>query len=243
MTGHQDAVAQTPPGARFSRRSLADQVSEAIVDDIIGSGLKEGDALPSGAELAAKYGVSRTVVREALASLAGRGMLSSSQGRETVVLTPGATELSRILRIRMDRADVSLEDLVAVRLGLEVTAARAAATRLTDEDSEALLAASERLGAAQDEVEYLEADIAVHRAIAVASQNPLVVMILDSLTELLMEFRVTATRYRHEHGQPRQAIVDEHARIVDIIRSRDAEAAADAMRQHLESTAREVLGI
>ncbi len=243
MTGQQDAVAQTPPNARFSRRSLADQVSEAIVEDIIGIGLKEGDTLPSSAELAAKYGVSRTVVREALAVLTGRGMLSSSQGRETIVLTPGASELSRILRIRMERAHVSLEDLVAVRLGLEVTAARAAATRLTDQDSEALKAASERLATAQDEMEYYEADIAVHRGIAVASQNPLVVMILDSLTELLMEFRVTATRYRQEHGHPRQAIVDEHSRIVDLIRSRDADSAADAMRQHLESAARDVLGV
>jgi DNA-binding FadR family transcriptional regulator len=225
----------------LSRRSLADQVCEAIVEDYITSGLREGDALPSSAELSARYGVSRTVVREALAVLAGRGMLSSSQGRETVVLTPGAAELSRIVKVRMDREDVSLNDLVAVRLGLEVTAARSAAHYLTEASSQTLRAAAERLAAAPDEKEYQEADIAIHRAIAVASSNALVVMILDSLTELLMEFRVRASRYRHEHGHDRHDIVAEHVRIVELILDRDADGAAEAMREHLESAARDVL--
>ena len=66
----------------LSRRSLADQVADALIDLILKEGLQEGDSLPSTAELSERFGVSRTVVREALAALAGRGILSRSQGRE-----------------------------------------------------------------------------------------------------------------------------------------------------------------
>lgn len=95
--------------------------------------------------------------------------------------------------------------------------------------------------AASNEAAYHEADIALHRAIAVASQNPLVVLILDSLTELLMEFRVTATRHRRARGRSLDVVVEEHRRIVEFIEASDAEGAANAMRTHIESARRDAL--
>src|SRR5688572_18594724 len=79
------------------RATLADQVADLLVDHILESGLQPGDALPPTAELVAHLGVSRTVVREAIAELAGRGVLMKGQGRESIVASPGARKLHELL--------------------------------------------------------------------------------------------------------------------------------------------------
>ncbi len=222
----------------MTRRTLADQLMDAILTDVIGSTLKEGDSLPSTAVLAARYGVSRTVVREALAALTGRGILVNSQGRESVVALPDAIHLSRQLKFRVERTDVSIADLLQVRLGIEVIGAELAAARSNEESRRELETLIEALeDAVDDEDEYRRQDLALHRAIAVASGNSLIVLVLDSLTELLLEFRKTATSRRRERGESLKGIVQVHRRIVERITAGDAPGAGAAMREHLETAA------
>jgi DNA-binding transcriptional regulator YhcF (GntR family) len=99
------------PATSLSRRSLADQVADALAQYILEEGLQEGDSLPSTAELAERFDVSRTVVREALADLAGRGVLTRSQGRESIVATPGSSELTSLLQFRLRRSDMATDDI------------------------------------------------------------------------------------------------------------------------------------
>src|SRR3954447_10015225 len=100
--------AMSEPVTQLSRRSLAEQVTDSLIEYILAEGLTEGDSLPSSAELSERYGVSRTVIREALAALGGRGVLTRSQGRESVVATPGASDLVKLLQFRVSRRDVGL---------------------------------------------------------------------------------------------------------------------------------------
>lgn len=219
------------------RRSLADQLADAIVSDVIGSELNEGDPLPSTGDLATRYGVSRTVVREALASLTGRGILINSQGRESVVALPGAADLSRLLKFRVDRESVALSDVVQVRLAVEVIAAELAADQVDDAGAAELLALVDALGRSTNDEDYHLSDLALHRAIAVASGNALIVLTLDSLTELLLDFRITATSHRRARGQSIEVVVDQHRRIVERIAAGDPRGAGSAMREHLETAA------
>src|SRR4051812_40637361 len=99
-------------GTQLSRRSLAEQVTDSLIDYILEQGLSEGDSLPSSAELSERYGVSRTVIREALAALGGRGVLTRSQGRESVVAMPGASDLVNLLAFRIHREDVTLHNIL-----------------------------------------------------------------------------------------------------------------------------------
>lgn len=233
-------MSPTEAAVSLSRRSLGDQVADALVDLILEQGLHEGDSLPSTAELSERFGVSRTVVREALAALSGRGILTRSQGRECVVATPGSDELHRLLRLRIRRDEVGLADILDTRMALEVMSARMAAQHATDVDKAQIHSELDALVSARNEPAYHEADIALHRAIAVASQNRLLVLILDALVDFLREVRVQATRARKARGESLDPIIEQHRRIVKAIDRGAASAAADAMRDHLNRTKAEL---
>src|SRR5437868_2700937 len=80
--------------------TLASRVADSLVAFILEEGLKEGNPLPATADLAERYGVSRTVVREAIADLAGRGILVRSQGKESIVAMPGHPQLHGLFQFR-----------------------------------------------------------------------------------------------------------------------------------------------
>jgi GntR family transcriptional repressor for pyruvate dehydrogenase complex len=224
------------PAKSLSRRSLADQVADALAQYILEEGLQEGDSLPSTAELAERFDVSRTVVREALADLAGRGVLTRSQGRESIVATPGSSELTSLLQFRLRRSDMATDDIFECRSALELTTARGAALRATPEDVAELWDLLAALDAAKGDKGFHAADIALHRGIAVASGNSLVVLILDALVDLLREVRITATRNRKAGGGTLEEVIEQHRRIVQAIADGDAEGATAAMAAHLTST-------
>ena len=232
----------TPGHFVLSRRSLADQVAEALIKLILDEGLTEGDSLPSTAELSARFGVSRTVVREALAALAGQGLLTRGQGRDSIVATPGTTQLTSLLQFHVRRDAVEASHIIDTRMALEVLAAEGAAASRTPEDVERLESALAALAAATNEQRFHQADIDLHRAIAEASRNPLITLILDALVDFLRDVRIKATRSRRTRGVGLDAAVDEHRAIVEAIVAGDPVAAAAAMRAHLESTAAEFNG-
>src|SRR5437870_2083363 len=105
--------------ARVVRLSLVDQVAEAIVELIAERGLQEGDPLPGSPELEKEFGVSRTVVREAISELAGRGVVIRGSHREAVVATPGTEQIRRLVQFRVQHTDITLEDLLDLREVLE----------------------------------------------------------------------------------------------------------------------------
>ena len=240
--------AAPPPAERptrtveLSRRSLAEQMAGELMRLIMEDELVEGDPLPSTAELSERFGVSRTVVREALAALTGQGMLTRGQGRDCVVATPGTTQLTSLLQFRVRRDAVTPAHIIDTRLALEVLAAEQAALLRTDENLQRLEVCLDALAAASTERRFHQADIELHRAIAESSCNPLITLILDALVDFLRDVRVQATRTRRRRGIGLDSSVDEHRAIVDAIRRRDPVAAADAMRSHLRSTGAELNG-
>jgi DNA-binding FadR family transcriptional regulator len=224
----------------LSRRSLADQVADAIVQLILDEGLGDGSPLPATADLSERFNVSRTVTREALATLTGQGILTRSQGRESVVSTPGLDTLSRLLQFRVRNHNVSPLEVLEFRLGLEVMAAASAARKRTPEDVAELRALLAALAGAKNDKAYHQADIALHQAIARASGNTLVVLVLDALVDLLRDMRITATKRRRARGVSLDGVVVEHRRIVEAIEAGDPVAAEGAMREHLSHTAEEL---
>ena len=232
-------AAMTKPAQNLSRRSLADQVADALAQYILDEHLQEGDALPSTGELAERFAVSRTVIREALADLAGRGVLTRSQGKESVVATPGADQLSSLLQFRLRRSAVAVEDIFECRAALEITTARGAAQKATAADIDSLWQLLTDLQSAKTDKSFHQADIALHRGIAVAAGNGLILLILDSLVDLLREVRITATKNRKARGETLGPVIEQHRLIVMAIAERDPDAAEAAMGDHLGLTKRE----
>lgn len=218
------------PGLR--RQSLSEQVAIAILEALVDRRLKPGEALPPAAELAEQFGVSRTVVREAIADLMGRGVIARVLSREPIVSMPGPDQLRELLRIRISHDGVTMDSLVELRLPLEVQSARLAASRRTTEQLSSIEEALETLASEEGEAGFQEADVQLHREIALASGNLLIPLVLDSVTGLLHDFRQAWYATQRAEGKLPE-LVEEHRRIVDAIRSQDPEGAGAAMSDHL----------
>jgi GntR family transcriptional regulator, transcriptional repressor for pyruvate dehydrogenase complex len=216
------------------RESLTDKVAAAIIAVVQERKLKEGDALPPTADLAAEFDVSRTVVREALAELAGRGLVKRQQGREGVWTVPGSGEIRSVLAHRIEHENIDVSDLHEFREALEVRASALAARSADGDDVEQIESALKALQEADEEAIH-GADVAFHRAVAQASHNPLFPLVLDALEPLLRESRALAWEGWRAAGGALER-VDAHVAIAQAIRARDEDAAAAAMREDLAET-------
>lgn len=230
----------TPRSTVMKRQPLTEQVGDAIVEKILDEGLQAGDALPSTADLSESFGVSRTVVREALAELAARGIIERSQGRESVVASPGSHQLRELLSFRVRRDKVDGRAIMEFRQSIEVQAARLAAERASAESLDDMTKAWDRLAAARGEANFYEADIDFHNSIARASGNILIELVLDSLVDLLRDVRRTSFRGRKRLGKDPHVVIEDHRRILDAIIEHDPDAAAAAMEAHIAATLRDV---
>jgi GntR family transcriptional regulator, transcriptional repressor for pyruvate dehydrogenase complex len=211
---------------------LYEQIVQQIEDSITKGTLKAGDQLPSERELALKFGVSRTAVREAVKALHEKGLVEAYSGRGTFITngTSQAVRQSIDLMMRIDQADGSVY-LAEVRQILEPEIAALAATRIQEPQlalmREAFAVMNEAL---KDPEAYIEADLDFHLALAEAAENPLILSLLDSIVGLLREQRM---RIFFEDGGPQRGQYH-HARILAAIERRDADGSRAAMRDHLQ---------
>ncbi len=211
---------------------LYEQIVQQIEDSILKGTLKSGDQLPSERELALKFGVSRTAVREAVKALHEKGLVEAYSGRGTFI-TNGTSEAVRQsinLMLRIDQSDGS-ESLAEVRQILEPEIAAIAATRIQAPQIALMREAFSVMNSAlKDPDAYIEADLDFHLALAEAAENPLILSLLDSIVGLLREQRI---KIFFEEGGPERGQYH-HARILAAIEKRDAEASRAAMRDHLQ---------
>lgn len=218
--------------------TLAYRVVSGLKDRILTGDLPPGARLPSENELIEEYGVSRTVVREAVTRLRAEGLVETFQGRGSFVLAvpePSSfTVESSAIR--------SHHDVLAVidfRLGIESEAAALAAQHRTDADTEAI---TEALGALTDAGREgaVETDFAFHVAVARATHNRFYVDLLESLGPMMI--MLPRTRLGEEFSMTEAAHVErvqrEHDNIAAAVLAGDAETARAAMRVHLGNTRR-----
>ena len=222
----------------------SERLYEKIVDQIEGriltGELKLGDHLPSERELAEQFRVSRTAVREAVKTLAEKGLVQVRPGRGTFITndTSEAVRLSlgRMLKIGQPEG---ARHLVEVREIFEPEIAALAALRATDEQIAAMREAVAMMDAALDDGDtFIEADLDFHLALAEASQNSLIPALIDSIVDMLREQRMAIFRVA---GGPQRGQTH-HNRILEAVCRHDAPAAREAMRAHLRQV-REDTGV
>jgi GntR family transcriptional regulator, transcriptional repressor for pyruvate dehydrogenase complex len=217
--------------------SLADQASAAVLRMILEEGYREGDPLPSVADLARRYGVSILVIREALASLAARGILQRRQGRESIVATPPSDIISSILRTRAHLEGISVDEFQACRAALEIQAAMHAATAGTPDDKRAALQPFiDGMRSAAKLEDFNRNDVDFHVAVATICGNRAILVLLEALNDLVREaVDVTYERvFRREGERGHTATIEFHERIASAIVDGDPEAATVAMAEHFE---------
>ncbi len=216
-----------------SRTTLTDRVVDAILDLIIESNLTAGDPLPSSTELARRFDVSVIVVREGLASLAGRGILNRRQGREAIVAVPGSEMLSSTLSMRARHDQISLEEFLHCRAALETHAASLAAARGDRHEREAALQpALERMAMAKGRNDLNAADLDFHTAVAELANNRALTLILSSLQAVIASELYIRTR--GQNGKCRSTTIEDHRRVAEAIIDGDRKGASEAMVQHFQ---------
>lgn len=211
---------------------LADRAYTAIVRIINDEGLAIGDRLPSEARLAETFGMSRTIVREALARLASDGITEARRGAGSYVKRRPSERLGT--HMPMDELAKTL-GTYEVRFVLEAETARLAALRRSSEQMEAIEHALAALRAALlSDAPAHDEDWVLHRAIVEATGNSAFIPVFDHLKDEVMHIlRAGVDISRSRPPEVIGAMMDEHDAIVEAIRGRDPDGAALAMRWHL----------
>ncbi len=216
---------------------LYERIVSQIEERILTGELKAGDQLPPENELARQFGVSRTAVREAIKALREKRLVEVRPGRGTFITngTPGAMRHSLGLWMKFGAPNGS-SNLVEVREILEPEIAALAAKRITQEYIAAMQEAVDTMDTALDDPDrFVEADLDFHLALAEATQNPLIPLLMDSIIDLLREERKRTGLV--EGGLQRGQV--HHKKILKAVIQRDAKAARRSMQDHLEQVRRD----
>lgn len=229
--------------------SAASAVADDLAQVILGE-LAPGQSLPSEADLALRYSVSRLTIREAVKLLAGRGLLELSRGRRAVVREPDGTAFSDFLTSIVRTDPKGLFDLVEVRLSLEVQSATFAAKRAnragTVAIENALQGMRDSIGDAcefadeEHENRFHECDFGFHEAVALASGNRVLGYLFEAMATPLREGFFISQRGHAFRGHTPHDTIAAHQRILDCIKEGNGRAAAEAMRMHLRDTERDI---
>lgn len=219
--------------------SVSELVMRRILDVIASEHLHPGDRLPPERELAAKLGVGRPALREALGALKAQGRVDVRHGSGVFVADP---EPTRKLRAALYGEDIAIEELYDMREVLEVPAAAWAASYRDPAKLEAVTAAYETLAAASSETEVdwrrlQELDAAFHLRIVEAAGNRFLARTQGVLQEILSRGIETTLRVP---GRLEKSRV-EHRRILDAILAGDPAAARRAVRAHIRGARKAAL--
>lgn len=218
----------------IQRRKLYHEVLDRLMERIRSGAIPLGAHLPSERELMELYGVGRPAVREALQAMERSGIVEIAHGERARVVVPTADSLisqiaggaMHLLRTQPDM----LTHLKEARVFLETGTARMAAERATGEQIARLqLKIAQHRSSMANLEEFIDRDMEFHREIADISGNPIFPSIVESMF-----------RWAREYYQPmvrapgaEELTLSEHQRIFDAIAKHDGDAAAEAMRSHL----------
>ncbi|MFT4307435.1 MAG: FadR/GntR family transcriptional regulator [Microbacterium sp.] len=229
MSDLSDRWTSRPAGERVGAVAyVLRDISDAITAGVV----RVGDRLPSEHALAARYGVSRAVVREVLRVLETRGLTVTRTGRGTFVA-------KRRPAAPLQFGSYSSADLIEARPHIEIAAAGLAAVRRSEDQLRRLQDLHEQMEAESDPKAWVELDVTLHATIAAASGNPVFADILSRIRDALSH---QSAMLNLSPGRRDESDSEHRAVIAGIARGSVAEA-EDAMQFHLDQVKEVVLGI
>lgn len=224
-------------GGSFVTGTLASRVADQLLSKIRSEDLAPGARLPSEQAMAQLFGVSRTVVREAIALLKVEGLLETRKGSGAFVCRPEGAHALRSDRLT-DESIQSLLNIIEVRRGIEAETAALAAVRRSPgqlaEIEQALRRIEEAVAAGKDGVEE---DAKFHQCIAAATGNPYWVRFVEMFSQPIRSaVKVTRANEARREDFARQ-VREEHEKIVAAIAAGDPDQASAAAAEHMEHAA------
>jgi DNA-binding FadR family transcriptional regulator len=230
----------SPTRSSTTRRNLNLKVAAKIGADIVAGRRPAGSMIPPEPELCSQFGVSRTVVREAVKLLCSKGLLKTGSGIGTWVLPTSEwnfldPDVFAWVQ-NSDDSETALRHLFAFRMAVEPAAAAEAARNARLEQLYAIESALETMTNATDDFsKWIEGDISFHTALYIASNNVFMAPLARLFRQYFqMSFRVSSSNKHHQH------CLQEHRDVFEAIRARQPEAAYGAVRVLLEQADEDV---
>lgn|SRR5579862_3849847 len=228
----------TKPDFEVVRRNRVYEEVAKQIERLILKKLQPGDKLPSERELAETLRVSRGSIRDAIRGLELMGMVEPRQGTGTIVKEISAESVVNPFATALKRRKELVGELIDFRKMLEPPLAARAATHASADEIAEMEQILERQEAKQNQGDAaVDEDTEFHYSVALASDNSVVLKVIDILMEQL---RDTRARSLQVEGRPQKSLGG-HRRILAAIKRRDSEAAQAAMRRHLEDVEEIVL--
>ena len=188
--------------------------------------------MPSERELGQQLGISKTVVREAIRSLAARGLVEVRPGSGTYIRQVSDDMVTRPMALLLRSAVLDVEHIHEVRLSLEIQIAGLAARRASEENVKAMQQAIAALEVSDiDAMAFAEADVAFHKGLAEAARNPLFSVLANAVNDVMIEIRLLAYA---ANPQSVERAIYYHSWILDNVRRHDVDGARKSMEEHLD---------
>lgn len=235
-----DSAAEVGDGQNSATEQVADALADMILRD-----LAPGSSIPSEADLAQRFSVSRLTVREAIKMLTGRGLLDVGRGRRAIVREPDSSAFADFLISILRNDQKGMFDLIELRMTLETQSAAMAAKRASRAGIQAIETAMRGMreanqaidsGTERDETRFHDFDVQFHEAIATASGNRVISFIFEAMSRPLREAFGMSRHGQTLRGNGRKNTIAAHQAVLDAIKAGNQRAAADAMRVHLKET-------
>ncbi|WP_338780647.1 FadR/GntR family transcriptional regulator [Metabacillus sp. FJAT-52054] len=216
-------------------KKIYEEVAEAILESIKEGAIKPGEKLNSVQQLSEDFNVGRSAIREALSALRAMGMIEMRQGEGTYVkkFDPNSIGGSLLSAVLMDREAIA--HLLEVRKILEAGIAASAARNRTDEDlsklKEILLEMKDTIG---NEELGEKSDFNFHMGIAGASHNPMLMGLMNNVSEMMLNtMRETRRIWLYSKQTTSKRLYQEHVKIFEAISNKDEGLAQELMMNHL----------
>lgn len=222
---------------KIKPKKIYEEVSDELYEMIRSGSLKPGEQLDSIQQLAENFQVGRPAIREALSALSSMGLIEIKQGEGTFVKTFDPAIMNHPLSAALLMDQDNIKHLLEVRKILESGTAEVAAKKRTEENLIELKDMLFNMEKVSDDEELSDkADISFHVAVANASQNELLITLMNHVSELMTEkMRDIRRAALYSEEMTLKQLYQQHVRIYDAIVAQDEDGARSAMLFHLQS--------
>ncbi|MFK4391864.1 GntR family transcriptional repressor for pyruvate dehydrogenase complex [Peribacillus frigoritolerans] len=222
---------------KIKPKKIYEEVSYELYEMIRSGSLKPGEQLDSIQQLAENFQVGRPAIREALSALSSMGLIEIKQGEGTFVKTFDPAIMNHPLSAALLMDQDNIKHLLEVRKILESGTAEVAAKKRTEENLIELKDMLFNMEKVSDDEELSDkADISFHVAVANASQNELLITLMNHVSELMTEkMRDIRRAALYSEEMTLKQLYQQHVRIYDAIVAQDEDGARSAMLFHLQS--------
>ncbi len=214
----------------LNKATLDETIADKLEEIILRDSAQVEQKLPSEQSLAISFGVSRTVIREALKLLKARGLITSQNGVGSSIRKPDPSSVTDAIKRIIHLENINSMCIFEARAALETMAARLAAEKATPADCDVLEEINQKMEACKEDIEKrVQADIQFHQKFAEIAGNPLISLFIESLSPMLAPL---LTQNMHIPHSNEDGIIY-HKHIIAALRTGDVAKVEDAVRSHI----------